>query len=230
MFKLYLLIYNILIYLMQPFICARLLWNSKRVPLYRQNYLERFGIYQNKKIKSNGIIVHAVSLGETLLAKLLVSEIKKHYPDIVITLTSMTPSGLTEAYRLQSIYHHIQCIYLPYDLPCAMKRLINTIKPTLVIIMETELWPNLINTVYQHNTPLILANARLSYCSFMKYKKIKYFLVHILKRITVIAAQYQEDANRFIKLGFNKNNYLYIIGNLKFDFTITEDLLKKNFY
>lgn len=212
-------------YIIQPVIWIRLLWRSKQIPAYRRNWLERYGFYCYQDIKPNSIILHAVSLGETLLTFPLIKALQKYYPNTIITLTSMTPSGLELARRF--IFNdNIQCIYLPYDLPGAMKRFIKQMKPKLVIIMETELWPNFINILYQNNIPLIIANARLSIRSFIKYKKISQFFLHIMRRITIIAAQHESDASRFLQLGLKKNQ-LCITGNLKFDITITQDLLRK---
>lgn len=226
MYILYIIIYSLIMYAVQPVIWLRLLWRSKRIPEYRYNWLNRYGFhFYNKNIKPYGIILHAVSLGETLSTRPLIKALLKYYPNITITLTSMTPSGLKLAN--QFIPHdNIQCTYLPYDLPGSMKRFIKHIKPTVVIIMETELWPNFINILSQNNIPIIIANARLSIHSFDRYKKIHRFLLHIMQRITVIAAQNKSDAYRFRQLGFKKNQ-LYVTGNLKFNITINQNLRKK---
>lgn len=220
----YNMIYIMIMYIIQPFIWIRLLWLSKNIPAYRKNWPERYGLYFHKNIKTHGIVVHAVSLGETLSIKPLITALHKYYPNIVITLTSMTPTGLELANRYT--FNNIQCIYLPYDLPGSIKRFIRKLKPKLIIIMETELWPNLINILYQYNIPIIIANARLSTQSFIKYKKISRFLLCMMQHITIIAAQHKSDASRFLQLGFKKEQ-LYITGNLKFDITITPHLLKK---
>ncbi|WP_236840085.1 lipid IV(A) 3-deoxy-D-manno-octulosonic acid transferase [Blochmannia endosymbiont of Camponotus nipponensis] len=211
-------------YIAQPIIWIRLLWRSRRTPLYRKRWLERYGFYQ-KPIKSDGIVLHAVSLGETLTAIPLIHALQQRYPKITITLTAMTPTGIELA---QSKFSHniIHCGYLPYDLPGSMKRFINQIRPRLVIVMETELWPNLINILYQRNIPFIIANARLSFRSFIGYKKFSSFVSLIMERIALIAAQNKEDASRFLKLGLKKNQ-LFITGNLKFDIAMTQDLLNK---
>lgn len=176
MYTICIIIYNILIYVIQPVIWIRLLWNSTQTPAYRKNWLERYGFYCNKKITPYGIIIHAVSLGETLSVIPLIQKLQKKYPNIFITITSMTPTGLESAHNfIYNNNNNIQCIYLPYDLPGSMKRFIQKIQPKLVIIMETELWPNLINALYHNNIPIIVANARLSTNSFIKYKKINFF-------------------------------------------------------
>ncbi|URJ30543.1 lipid IV(A) 3-deoxy-D-manno-octulosonic acid transferase [Candidatus Blochmannia vicinus (nom. nud.)] len=223
MFVLYIRIYSIIMYIAQPVIWIRLLWRSRKSPSYRKRWLERYG-FHHKSIKSDGIVLHAVSLGETLAAIPLIRALQKRYPRITITLTAMTPTGIELA---QSRFHgNTHCSYLPYDLPGSMKRFIDQVKPKLVIAMETELWPNLINILYQRNIPFVIVNARLSFRSFIGYKKFRYFISLIMERITFIAAQNKGDAIRFLKLGLKKNK-LFVTGNLKFDIEISQDLLNK---
>ncbi|CAD83285.1 3-deoxy-D-manno-octulosonic-acid transferase [Candidatus Blochmanniella floridana] len=226
MFILYMFVYNIIIYSIQPIIWIRLLWRSRFVPTYRQNLGERYGFYCHKNIKLNSIIIHAVSVGETLSVIPLIYKLRKKYPDVIITLTSMTPAGLEMAYKLSAYYHHVQCMYLPYDLFFSVKRFLNYIQPKLVIIMETELWPNLINELYKRRIPVIIANARLSNISFKKYKIFNRFFYYIMQRINTVAVQSKEDAFRFFSLGFKKNR-LNIVGNLKFDVSSNKINLKK---
>lgn len=225
MYILYIIVYSIIMYAAQPIVWARLLWRSKRMPSYRKRWLERYGLY-NKFIAPHGIVVHAVSLGETLLSISLIRALQKRYPNIIITLTSMTPTGIELAQSSSINDINLFCRYLPYDLPGSMCRFVNQVQPRLVIIMETELWPNLINILYQRDIPCVIANARMSLRSFMKYKKISFFIMLVMKQITLIVAQNRKDAARFVKLGFDKNK-LFITNNLKFDIEITQDLLKK---
>lgn len=228
MIKLYMIIYNIIIYLMQPFIWIRLLWRSRKIPEYRKNWLERYAYYpKHKHIKPNSIVLHAVSVGEILSTRSLINSMKQYYPNVTITLTSSTSSGFLLARQLKQEYRNIQqYIYFPYDLPGSIKRFINKIKPKLVIVMETELWPNLINTLNQYEIPFIIINARLSFKSFDKYKKLKHFFSFIMQLITFVVAQNKTNASRFLELGLKKNK-LHIIDNLKFNISITQDLTKK---
>ena len=126
----------------------------------------------------------------------------------------MTPTGsdcIKQALG-DSVFH----VYLPYDYPWAVAAFLNKIKPKLFVIMETELWPNLINSCYKRKIPIILANARLSAKSYLGYKKIKLLSCDMLNKLTSIAVQAEDDAKRFIKLGVNKNK-INITGNIKFD-------------
>ncbi len=134
----------------------------------------------------------------------------------------MTPTG---SERVQSAFgkdvHHV---YLPYDLPGAMNRFLETrCVPKLVIVMETELWPNMISALHPRQIPLVIANARLSERSAAGYKKIGGFMRDMLRRITLIAAQNQEDGDRFIELGL-KRSQLAVTGSLKFDISVTPEL------
>ncbi len=166
-------------------------------------------------------MLHSVSVGETLAAIPLVRALRHRYPFLPITVTTMTPTG---SERVQSAFgkdvHHV---YLPYDLPGAMNRFLNEVNPKLVIVMETELWPNLIKSLHQRKIPLVVANARLSARSAAGYKKFSGFIGNIMRRITLIAAQNQEDGDRFLELGL-KRNQLAITGSLKFDISITPEL------
>ncbi|MDI6936409.1 lipid IV(A) 3-deoxy-D-manno-octulosonic acid transferase, partial [Serratia sp. Se-PFBMAAmG] len=141
-----------------------------------------------------------------------------------ITVTTMTPTG---SERAQSAFgkdvHHV---YLPYDLPGSINRFLDTVNPRLVIIMETELWPNIIRILHQRQIPLVIANARLSERSAKGYKKLGGFMRDLLQRITLIAAQNNEDAERFLSLGL-KRSHLAVTGSLKFDISVTPELAAK---
>ncbi|MEL5476484.1 MULTISPECIES: lipid IV(A) 3-deoxy-D-manno-octulosonic acid transferase [Serratia] len=213
-------LYQVLLYLIQPLIWLRLLLRSRKAPAYRKRWAERYGFCAGKVVPG-GIMLHSVSVGETLAAIPLVRALRHRYPALPITVTTMTPTG---SERVQSAFgkdvHHV---YLPYDLPGAMNRFLDQVNPKLVIIMETELWPNLINALHQRQIPLVIANARLSARSAAGYKKIGGFMRDMLRRITLIAAQNQEDGDRFIELGL-KRSQLAVTGSLKFDISVTPEL------
>lgn len=215
-----LMIYNIIIYLIQPLLWIRLLWRSRKMPAYRRCWTERYGFCQGK-VKSGGIMLHSVSVGETLSAIPLIRALRHRYPLLPITITTMTPTGSERARSIlgNDIYH----VYLPYDLPGAMNRFLNQVSPKLVIIMETELWPNLIKILHRRQIPLVIANARLSAYSAARYKILKSFTVSIMRYINLIAVQNKEDYARFLDLGI-KNDQLVITGNLKFDISVTPEL------
>ncbi|WP_127960288.1 lipid IV(A) 3-deoxy-D-manno-octulosonic acid transferase [Serratia microhaemolytica] len=213
-------LYQALFYLLQPLIWLRLLLRSRKAPAYRKRWAERYGFCAGK-VEPHGIMLHSVSVGETLAAIPLVRALRHRYPYLPITVTTMTPTG---SERVRSAFgNDVHHVYLPYDLPGAMNRFFDHVQPKLVIIMETELWPNLINVLYQRQIPLVIANARLSARSATGYSKLGGFIRETLQRITLIAAQNQEDGERFIALGL-KRSQLTVTGSLKFDISVTPEL------
>lgn len=217
------IIYTLLLYLIQPFVWLKLLWRSRKAPAYRQRWLERYGFCKNK-VKPNGILVHAVSVGETIAAIPLIKALQQKYPQLPITVTTMTPTGSERVKTLlkDSVSH----VYLPYDLPGAIKRFLKTTKPKIVIIMETELWPNLISQCYKQKIPLIIANARLSERSAARYGKLGKAVKQIFSKISMVAAQNQHDGERFVSLGL-PTDHLAITGSIKFDINLSNEQRQK---
>ncbi|MCV9379535.1 MULTISPECIES: lipid IV(A) 3-deoxy-D-manno-octulosonic acid transferase [Hafnia] len=216
-------LYTILLYLIQPLIWIRLWMRGRKAPAYRKRWAERYGFCSNKML-SGGIMLHSVSVGETLAAIPLVRALRHRYPTLPITVTTMTPTG---SERVQSAFgKDVQHVYLPYDLPGSINRFLDRVNPKLVLIMETELWPNLITALNKRQIPLVIANARLSARSAKGYAKLGSFIRDILRRITLIAAQNQEDGERFISLGL-KPSQLAVTGSLKFDISVTPQLAAK---
>lgn len=213
-------IYQTLLYLIQPFIWIRLLLRSRKAPAYRKRWLERYGFCADK-VRPDGIVLHSVSVGETLATVPLVRALRHRYPHLPITVTTMTPTGSERV--LSAFGHDVYHVYLPYDLPGAINRFLNSTRPCLMIIMETELWPGLIHSLHERHIPLIVANARLSERSLKGYQKISSFMRELLSNITLIAAQTLEDGQRFVELGLKKNQ-LSVTGSLKFDISVTPEL------
>ena len=217
------LLYTALFYLIQPLIWIRLWVRGRKAPAYRKRWGERYGFYR-RPLKPGGIMLHSVSVGETLAAIPLVRALRHRYPDLPITVTTMTPTG---SERVQSAFGtDVQHIYLPYDLPDALNRFLNKVYPKLVLIMETELWPNLFAALHKRHIPLVIANARLSARSAAGYAKLGKFVSRLLRRITLIAAQNEEDGARFITLGA-RSNQVTVTGSLKFDISVTPQLAAK---
>ncbi|PKH23903.1 3-deoxy-D-manno-octulosonic acid transferase [Enterobacterales bacterium CwR94] len=213
-------LYTALLYLIQPLIWLRLWLRGRKAPAYRKRWAERYGFCAGK-VAPNGILLHSVSVGETLAAVPLVRALRHRYPTLPITVTTMTPTGSERAHSAfgKDVHH----VYLPYDLPGSLRRFLDTVNPRLVIIMETELWPNFITTLHERKIPLVIANARLSERSAKGYGKLGKFMRQLLQRITLIAAQNQEDGDRFIQLGL-KRSQLTVTGSLKFDISVTPEL------
>ena len=204
-------LYTIFLYLMMPFVILRLFWKSRRLSVYRERLGERFFIGCNN-VEPVDVWVHAVSLGEVVAASPLIQAFLES--GLRVMVTTMTPTGSQQVRSRfgDKVAHQ----YIPYDLPCALRRFFKTIKPCLGIIMETELWPNVIFQAQKAHCPLLLVNARLSDRAFKQYVMVSFIFKPILNQLTTILAQSEEDARRFMALGADAHR-VQVIGNLKFD-------------
>jgi 3-deoxy-D-manno-octulosonic-acid transferase len=212
------ILYTTLLYLALPFILLRLLWRSLRAPAYRHRIRERFGLVTPTSID---IWLHAVSVGEVIAATPLVKQLQRQFPKSTIAITCMTPTGSRQivANFGDTVVHH----YLPYDYPFAIKRLLRRWSPKLLIIMETEMWPNLLYHTARRRTPILLANARLSPKSYAGYRWIRWLTKPMLSHITLLAAQAKADAMRYHRLGLATDK-IVVTGNIKFDLIIPTGL------
>ncbi len=207
------IIYTVFYYLALPFVLLRLVCKARRAPAYLQRISERFGVFE-RPLKQGGIWIHSVSVGETIAAAPLIKRLQKEYPHMPMTVTTMTPTGSERVRAIfdQSVFH----VYVPYDIPGAIKRFLQRIKPQIVIIIETELWPNLIHFCWKHRLPVLLANARMSMKSAKGYMRFSQVVHQMLRKITLIAAQSKCDAQRFVELGADAERVI-MTGNIKFD-------------
>lgn len=204
-------IYTFFLYLLTPFLLLRLYWKSRRLPAYRHRILERFTLV-SKESTPVDIWIHAVSLGEVVAATPLIDALLAKQWRILVT--TMTPTG--SAQIVKRFEKQVAHQYIPYDLPWCIRRFFKKFKPRLGIIMETELWPNLIHQAKNLPIPLLLVNARLSDRAFKSYEKISFVFKPILNQFTAILAQSDEDARRYIKLGASEK-LVQVFGNMKFD-------------
>ena len=213
--------YTSLFYLLVPFILLRLLWRSIKAPAYRERWRERFALY-HQKFPCNVIWFHAVSVGESEALFPLLRHIQKQYPDTRLLVTTTTPTGSARvrAMMQDSVIH----VYLPYDMPDTINRFIRCFKPKVAVIMETEIWPNLFTGCAANAVPLYLINARLSEKSARGYQKISSLVHPTLSHVSIIAAQTEEDAQRFISIGA-KADKVKIFGNIKFDINVSADII-----
>lgn len=212
-------LYSLLLTMLLPVVFLRLCWRARKLPAYNQRWLERLGIFPDPHIPAGGIWLHAVSVGEVVAAIPLIKALQQNMPDIALTVTTTTPTG--SARVRQAFANTVTHVYLPYDLPLFLNNFIQRINPKRLIIMETELWPNLLHVCNQQQIPILIANGRLSDRSFANYRKIKWLIQPMLKNITLVAAQSAQDADRFLQLGLDKDK-LHITGNLKFDVDLPE--------
>ena len=149
-------LYRLALLLAAPLIPLRLLWRGRREPGYRQHWAERLG---SATVPSGALWIHAVSVGEMRAAQPLIAALREAYPDAPILLTCMTPTGRATAESLYGDFARI--VYLPYDYAWLVRRFMHRARPRAGILMETELWPNLIHAAARANVPLMLANARI---------------------------------------------------------------------
>mgnify|MGYP000668039441 CR=1 FL=1 len=205
------LLYSLVIYLATPLILLRLLWRARRQPEYLQHLGERWGIFRTP-VPNRLIWVHAVSVGETRAAQPLIEALKAAWPEHRILLTCMTPTGRATG---REVYGDgvIQA-YLPYDYPSAVDCFFGHFSPSFGVLMETELWPHLIQACHAAEIPLFLANARLSAHSARGYQRLRGLIRPALAALTGIAAQTPDDAARLQALGAQS---VRVCGNLKFD-------------
>ena len=216
--------YSLLAYSLLPFVFLRLLCRSIKQPAYRRRWAERLGFIPNTTRKTYTFWLHAVSVGEVGAAVPLIHQLQKDHPEVRWLVTTTTPTGSEQVKR--ALKKTVRHYYAPYDFPSAVKRFIRRAKPDLLIIMETELWPNLIHHCHRQNIPILLANARLSHRSAKKYNRFARVTRRILNQITMIAAQYQQDALRFMALGVQPAQVM-VGGNLKFHRPIPKDCQQK---
>ena len=210
-------LYTLLLYVALPFVPLKLLWRGLKQPAYRQHWCERFGGYKHVTTKPV-IWLHCVSVGETHAAAPLIKALKQQYPQHQILLTHTTPTGRAASEKLFG--DTVLRAYLPYDVPFAVRRFLKHFTPSIGLLMETELWFNLISACKQNGVPLLLLNARLSEKSAHGYSKLGQLITNGLESLHGIAAQSEDDAIRLRSLGANN---VSVSGNLKFDVTPPAD-------
>lgn len=213
--------YNVFMYLATPFIVSYLGYRAIKSDDYRGRIAERFGFKQLNLIKPV-ILVHSVSVGETIAATPLIKQLINDYPNHQVLVTTSTPTGSTVVKK--TFGDNVAHCYLPIDLPGSVQRFLKQTSPVIAIVMETELWPNLVHQLHKANTPILLANARMSEKSMKGYlSKAAPLMREMLSKLNCVAAQYLSDGERFIKLGLPKNK-LIIGGSIKFELSISDEL------
>ena len=214
-------VYSVLLYLILPFMPLKLLWRGIKQLEYRQHWGERFGFY-NAKVTKPIIWLHCVSVGETRAAEPLIKALQLQYPSHQILLSHGTPTGRDTSTALFGDL--VISVYLPYDLPFAVNGFLKHFKPCIGLLMETELWFNLIAACKQRGIPLLLVNARLSESSANAYAKLGKLIREGLQNLSAIATQTADDAGRLQGLGAQN---ISVVGNLKFDVKPPADAVDK---
>lgn len=211
-------LYSILLTLLIPAILFRLWWKGFKNSDYRQRWMERFG-FKLPSLKSDCIWVHAVSLGESVAAIPMIHEIQKKFPQFSVLVTTTTPTG--SAAINNAFGKKVQQAYFPYDIPFVWKRFVRHFNPKILIILETELWPNCLFFCKTRKIPVIIVNGCLSLKSMRGYQLIPQITQEMLESIHLVAAQSVEDGTRYLTLGLPENR-LVITGNMKFDVPLKE--------
>lgn len=205
--------YTLLWLLALPFVLLRLLWRGRRQPGYVRHLGERFGRY---RVRAPGAViwVHAVSVGETRAAEPLVRALLEHWPEHSVLLTHMTPTGRDTSRALFGNDARVLRAYLPYDIGCFTHAFLRHFRPRFGVVMETELWPNLLAACRRRRIPVMLANARLSERSARRYARLPALTALTMRALSVIGAQSAADAARLSQLGARR---VSVTGNIKFD-------------
>jgi 3-deoxy-D-manno-octulosonic-acid transferase len=213
-------LYRLALLLAAPLIPLRLLWRGRRERGYWQHWNERLAL--GPAPVTGALWIHAVSVGEMRAAQPLIEALRAAHPDTPLLLTCMTPTGRATAESLYGGFARI--VYLPYDYAGSMRRFMRRLGPRVGILMETELWPNLIHAAARADVPLVLANARLSARSARGYARLRGLTRACLERIARVAAQTEADAARLRSLGAMT---VQVTGNLKFDIAPPAGLIER---
>ncbi|WP_277961654.1 lipid IV(A) 3-deoxy-D-manno-octulosonic acid transferase [Pseudomonas sp. RIT-To-2] len=218
-------LYTLLFHLGLPLVALRLWLRARKAPAYAKRIGERFA-RNLPPMRTGGIWVHAVSVGESIAAAPMIRELLLRHPRLPITITCMTPTG---SERIQALFGNeprVQHCYLPYDLPWASARFLDHVQPRLAVIMETELWPNHIHQCAVRGIPVALANGRLSERSARGYGRFARLTAPMLAEMSLIAVQTETEAERFRQLGA-RPECVQVTGSIKFDLKVDSQLLAR---
>ena len=216
-------LYTLLIYLAMPLVLIYLLARGLRSSDYLKRWQERFGRFE-APTDQDGIIVHAVSMGEVNAASMMVRELARRLPDYPLCLTTLTPTGSARVRELfgESVFH----VYIPFDVPGAVRRFLDRVRPRLLVIMETEIWPNLYREADARGIPILIVNARISEHSFGSYRRLRGLTGSALRRASAIGAQSTLDRERLLEIGARAEQ-LTVTGNMKFDVRVPPSLAEQ---
>jgi 3-deoxy-D-manno-octulosonic-acid transferase len=209
-------LYSIAFYLSTPFILLHFAIRGLRDRRYFYRWSERFAVYANPGLKES-VVIHAASVGELIAAEPLLKQLTLRPDTLPVTITTFTPtsSARAQTYSADTVDH----FYAPLDLPGAVKRFFDAFQPRLLIIMETEIWPNLFAEAGRRGIPILMANARMSSKSFISYRRFATIAREALEQTGFVLAQSQTDLNRLVACGVSPDR-ITAPGNMKYDLTI----------
>ncbi len=215
------ILYSLVFYLAIPLVLLRVYWRSRKEPRYKKDLRQRFG-FCPRLVGDNWVWVHAVSAGESIAAVPLIKELLAAGRQVVVT--SMTPTGREQIERL--LGNQVTSCYAPYDMPDVVMRFLRRSRPQALVIIDTELWPNMLHYAHRQGIKILLVNARLSARSAAGYGRIKAVSQAMLQAIDVVAAQSQEQGDRFVELGLVPER-LQVTGSIKFDASQPSNLAQR---
>lgn len=215
--------YTGLFYVLLPFVLLRLFVLGFRTPGYRNRVLQRFGFVPSFEAE-NVVWVHAVSAGETIAAVPLIKALKERHPTMEVVISTMTPTGAERAETL--LNDKARHVYAPYDLPAIVGRFLDRVQPKMLIMIDTELWPNIIYHCHRRGVKMVLVNGRLSQRSARRYGWISSLTRMMMIRLTAIACQSEAIRERFLGLGC-KQSQIIATGSIKFDLSMPDDLAER---
>ncbi|WP_111642981.1 lipid IV(A) 3-deoxy-D-manno-octulosonic acid transferase [Marinimicrobium alkaliphilum] len=217
------LVYTLLLYLSLPLILLHLLWRTIKAPGYARRLGERFGRVAPEATEKAVVWVHTVSVGEFLAAQPVIRALLQN-PDLHLLITTSTPTGSERV--LAALGDQVSHTYAPYDTPDSVARFLNRTQPRLLLIMETELWPNTLAACAAREIPVVLMNARLSERSARGYRRVAGLTRGIINSLSLIAAQHESDAARFKALGAPEDK-VAVTGSIKFDLALEQSLVAR---
>jgi len=211
--------YSALWYLLLPFLFLRLWLRGRQAPAYRQRWKERMAWGYRPGTLKNSLWVHAVSVGETLAAVPMIERLLADYPDTPLLVTTTTPTG---SERVKALFgDRVTHVYCPWEVPTALNRFLRAFDPKTVIVLETELWPNLCAAVKRHGAKLMLMNGRLSEKSYRGYSKFPRLVQPMMARFDALAVQTPVERERYVALGAWPER-VHAIGSVKFDMSLDD--------
>ena len=214
LYHLYNILLTFLLILASPYVVFRSLFQEK----FRKGLPQRLGLFQPPPFR-RPIWVHAASVGEVFCSVPLLKKIKKEFPDAKIVLTTITSTG-NEAARTR-VSEADRVFFLPMDHPFILRRAIERIQPGLLLIAETELWPNLLRSCGKKGIPVVLFNGRISQRAFRRYFRFRFFFKECMKYFSLFLMQTEEDRKRILEIGAEPQK-TRTAGNLKFDQTFPD--------
>jgi 3-deoxy-D-manno-octulosonic-acid transferase len=216
-------IYTLLLALASPILLFGLYKSKPNKPKFGSRWKEHFGITPKLSTDQRPIWIHAVSVGESIAAAPLIKALKQQNPEQAILVTTTTSTGAEQVEKLGDLVEHR---YMPIDFSFAVKGFLKATNPKQMLIIETELWPNTLNTVYNAGIPITVVNARLSEKSCRNYAKVQPLFNLLHPKLTQVLCQTESDAERFSRLGVDTNK-LSVTGSIKFDIQISDEVKAK---